>query len=73
LASPSFEIAQRCARDAATFIQPQLALVKHDHRGEKAKLIWPVIEITVHPASKKRKLYSPRVIFSALRRSQPAA
>jgi hypothetical protein len=39
-------IAQRCARDAATFIHPQLAQVKRDHRREDGELIKPVIEIT---------------------------
>jgi hypothetical protein len=45
--------AQRCTRDAVTFIHPQLAQVKHDHRTENGKLISPVIEITGYPAALK--------------------
>jgi hypothetical protein len=43
-------VAQRCARDAASFIHPQLAQVKHDHRGDDGEPIRPVIEITGYPA-----------------------
>ena len=42
-------IAQRCARDEATFIHPQLAAIQHDHRSEgwlggvtPALLVWGV-------------------------------
>jgi hypothetical protein len=45
--------AQRCARDAATFLHPQLAAVKHEHRGADGELIRPVIEITGYPAALK--------------------
>ena len=44
--------AQRCARDAASFI-PQLADIKHDHRTPDGKLIRPVIEITGYPEALK--------------------
>jgi hypothetical protein len=42
--------AQRCARDAASFIHPQLADIKHDHRTADGELIRPIIEIT-YPAA----------------------
>ena len=35
--------AQRCARDAATFIQPQREEVKHDHLSEDGSLNKPVV------------------------------
>jgi hypothetical protein len=44
--------AQRCARDAASFIHPQLADMMHDHCSEDGKLIRPVIEITGYPAAR---------------------
>ena len=44
-------IVQRCARDAATIFHPQLAQVKHGHRGLDGELIKPVIEIIGYPAS----------------------
>ena len=45
--------AQRCARDAASFIHPQLADIKHDHRTADGELIKPIIEITGYPAALK--------------------
>jgi hypothetical protein len=36
-------IAQRCARDAASFIHPLLADIKHNYRTADGKLIMPVI------------------------------
>ena len=44
--------AQRCARDAAGFLHPQLAAIKHEHRGADGELIKPVIEITGYPEPK---------------------
>jgi hypothetical protein len=48
-------IAQRCARDAASFIHPQLAVadITHDHCRKHGKLIRPVIEITGYPGPDK--------------------
>ena len=45
--------AQRCARDAASFIHRQLADIKHDHRTADGELIKPIIEITGYPAALK--------------------
>jgi hypothetical protein len=45
--------AQRYARDAASFIHPQLAVIKHDHRTADGELIRPIIEITGYPAALK--------------------
>ena len=45
--------AQRCARDAASFIHPQLADIKHDHRTADGELIRPIIEIAGYPAPKE--------------------
>src|SRR6516165_2297596 len=45
--------AQRCARDAASFIHPQLADIKHDHRTADGELIKPIIEIIGYPGPKE--------------------
>jgi hypothetical protein len=45
--------AQRCARGAASFIHPQLADIKHDHRTADGELIRPIIEIAGYPAPKE--------------------
>jgi hypothetical protein len=43
---------QRCARDAAPFLHPQLQAIKHEHRGTDGELIRPIIEITGYPEPK---------------------
>jgi hypothetical protein len=39
------------ASDAASFIHPQLADIKHDHCRDDGKLIKSMIEITGYPAA----------------------